>query len=137
MLRMIHHICIDTDRYKESIHFYVAVMGFTVIQEDDEQENRVYNSWLKKNDILIEVQSPKKKQEVLPQKVNGIFTGINHVCFLVDNIDLDVNQILERGWKNFATKEGEIVYLLDGAKVCKIIAPEGTIIELREQNICF
>ena len=27
MLRMIHHICIDTDCYKESIDFYVAVMG--------------------------------------------------------------------------------------------------------------
>ena len=137
MLRMIHHICIDTDCYKESIDFYVAVMGFTVVHEDMDQGQRTYNSWLKKNDILIEVQTPKHSEKVMPVKNGSILAGINHVCFLVDNIDLEVQLLKQRGWKNFNTKEDEIIYLVDGAKVCKVLAPEGTVIELREQNICF
>jgi len=137
MLRMIHHICIDTDCYKQSIDFYASVMGFTVVYEDMDQENRTYNSWLKKNDILIEIQTPKHNDKVLPSGNGSILTGLNHVCFLVDNIDLEVSLIKQRGWDKFNTKEGEVVYLVDNAKVCKVIAPEGTVIELREQNICF
>ena len=102
-----------------------------------DQEHRTYNSWLKKNDILIEVQTPKHSEKVMPVKNGSILAGINHVCFLVDNIDLEVSFIKNRGWKNFNTKEDEIIYLVDGAKVCKVLAPEGTVIELREQNICF
>ena len=32
-IKMLHHVCIQTDKYKESLDFYTNVLGFKVIRE--------------------------------------------------------------------------------------------------------
>ena len=31
MIKMLHHVCIQTDKYKESLDFYTNILGFKII----------------------------------------------------------------------------------------------------------
>lgn len=141
MLRMMHHICMDTHCYPESLSFYCDILGFKVIKEEEALYGRSYNTWLKRGDILIELQSLKRK--FFWDKSANFFLrkmhkgGINHVCFIVDSIEKEINRIQKKGYSQFKQKDDAIVYLLGRQKHCKIVAPEGTVIEFREQDLCF
>jgi len=54
-----HHICIETNCYSKSIDFYKNVFGFCVVDKKHNFHNREYCTWLKKNDVIIELQTPK------------------------------------------------------------------------------
>ena len=90
MIKGIHHICIETDRYLESINFYRSAMGFVVIDETKNFHGRDYNTWIKNGNVIIELQTPKNCVSV---KNDSAGTGvIAHVCFLVDNLADTVNR---------------------------------------------
>ena len=46
-IKMIHHICIQTENYKESLDFYTRILGFEIVKESKNFHNREYNTWLK------------------------------------------------------------------------------------------
>jgi glyoxylase I family protein len=139
MIRVLHHVCIETDTYDKSLCFYRDVLGFTVVRETGNFHGREYNTWLKNVDIMIELETPKKKAG--PGKFLRFFApaplGINHICFLVDDIQKEVERIKGHGCASFKKKDGNAIYLVSGVPLCKVVAPEGTVIELREQDICF
>lgn len=56
----LHHICITTPFYKESLEFYTSILDMVVICETKDFHNRDYNTWLKGNGIMIELQTGKK-----------------------------------------------------------------------------
>lgn len=56
--------------------------------------------------------------------------GIVHVCFFVENIENELERI-KLIYKNFKLKDNEIIYNVEGGKLFKIISPEGSIIEIR------
>ncbi len=45
-IRMMHHVCIQTNSYNESLEFYTKVLGFRIVQETKDFHNREYNTWL-------------------------------------------------------------------------------------------
>jgi len=137
MLRVLHHVCIETDCYEKSLTFYKDILGFSVIRETAGFHGRKYNTWLKNIDILIELQTPKKHRcGFFPFSLSRK-SGIDHICFLVDDICKEVARIKSAGHRLFKEKDSGSVYQVDGFSLCKVIAPEGTVIELREQDICF
>ncbi len=137
MLRFIHHICIETNCYQKSLRFYCEIMGFRVVKEIKDFHEREYNTWLKNKDILIELQTPKKNTEEKPCIEQSCANGVDHICFLVDDIQDEVKKIQSHAYDSFKKKESDIIYVVDGALLCKVVAPEGTVFELREQDICF
>jgi Lactoylglutathione lyase and related lyases len=139
MLRVLHHVCIETDCYEKSLRFYRDVLGFAVVDETRDFHGREYNTWLKNVDIMIELQTPKKKSgpRFLLRFLAQSPFGINHICFLVDDIEKEVARIEGHGGSSFKKKDGSSIYRVSGVPLCKIVAPEGTVIELREQDICF
>lgn len=131
MIRSIHHICIETDRYSESINFYCSYLGFVIIEETKNFHGRDFNTWIKKENIIIELQTPKSGESV---SVNlPLQTGIVHVCFIVDNLHDAIDKLIEKGFNSFRKKGDEIIYKVKGGSLAKITAPEGTVIELREE----
>lgn len=42
----IHHVCIETTIYRESIEFYTKVLNFKLVKETPKFHGREYNSWL-------------------------------------------------------------------------------------------
>jgi len=130
MIKSIHHICIETDRYSESIIFYCFFLGFKIIEETKDFHEREFNTWLKKENIIIELQTPKSGESSVV--CSQVQTGIVHVCFIVENLPEAINELIGKGLTSFRKKGNEIIYEVKGGSLAKIISPEGTVIELRE-----
>ena len=131
MIKSIHHICIGTDRYSESIDFYCSLLGFSIIEETKDFHGREFNTWIKKGNIILELQTPKSGE--VKSSDSAKQTGIVHVCFIVDNLSIIIDMLLNRGFTSFRKKDDKIMYMVKGGYLAKITAPEGTVIELREE----
>ena len=131
-MRQLHHLCIQTDSYKKSLDFYCQIFEFEIISETKNFHNRQYNTWLKYGDLMIELQT-NKKDEVL-KEYSGSNKGLVHFCFKVDNIEQEYSRIKKLGYNNFKPKNGGDIYIVEGGKLLKVIAPEGTIIEIRDKT---
>lgn len=127
----IHHVCIETSKYRESLDFYTKVLNFSLIKETLDFHGREYNSWLELNGFHIELQTPKK--DVFLNTIENK-EGIVHMCFSVKKLYEELSRI-ELIYNNFKLKNGKIIYEVEGGNLFKIIAPEGTIVEIRENDI--
>lgn len=126
-----HHVCIQTNQYEQSKAFYTRLMGFTVVSETPNFHGRAYNTWLRdEGGLMIELQTPKEGKTFTPAEKEA--EGIAHLCFVVEDVSAFARRLMAAGWTSFRRKGGEVVYQVLGSKLCKVVAPEGTIIELRD-----
>lgn len=125
----IHHICIQTNTYEESKRFYMDILGFKLINETPNFHGRDYNTWLDLNGFMIELQTGK---DVL-DKYNKESEGIVHFALYEENIDEFVSTIKDNKDIKFKKKDGQIIYQVKNSKLVKLIAPEGTIVEIRDK----
>lgn len=128
----VHHVCIETSKYNESIFFYTKVLNFSLKKETPNFHGRDYNSWLELDGFYIELQTPKNKErkESIPND-----KGLVHVCFFVEDIFKELERI-KLIYNKFKLKNNEILYNVEGGMLFKLVAPEGTIIEIRD-NLLF
>ncbi len=127
-----HHICIQTDCYEASKHFYTAILGFKLIQETPNFHTRDFNTWLEQSGIMIELQTNKAGETL--SEYDKKSKGIVHFALSTDDIELEYQQIKTKGFDAFQKKEGQDIYEVEGGKLFKIMAPEGTIIEIRSNE---
>ena len=132
-LRSIHHICIQTKKYSESLEFYTKILGFKMVSETPNFHTRAFNTWIKLDDFMIELQTAKEGDSL--NKWSKLNEGIVHMCFLVDDIEEEYKRIKLLGYNNFKVKNNQIIYDVEGGKLMKIKAPEGTEIEIRDTEI--
>lgn len=59
--------------------------------------------------------------------------GIVHFCIWVEDLAFEVER-LQKLHVHFKRKDGEIIYEVENGALCKLVAPEGTIIELRNNR---
>lgn len=130
----LHHICIQTDKYQESLKFYMDLLDMKIIDETKNFHGRDYNTWLQKDDFMIEMQTAKQGTSF--HEIDADHAGIAHVCFWVDNIWDTYNNICKKGIDSFIKHNNEDVFQVNGGNLFKIIAPEGTIIEFRDKIDC-
>ena len=129
----IHHICIQTDNYDNSLKFYKNILGFTIFKETKNFHQRAYNTWLELDSLMIELQTKKEDQKLIDFSKNS--KGINHICFLVDDVEKEYIRIKKLGYNKFKRKNDSDIYIVENEKLLKIIAPEGTIIEIRDTQL--
>lgn len=129
-IKAIHHICIQTQKYKESLEFYTNILGFELIKETVNFHNRDFNTWLRLGAFMIELQTAKKGDFL--NKWSSLNEGIVHMCFLVDNVKVEFDIIKELGYSSFKVKNGEEIYKVEDRYLFKVIAPEGTEIEITD-----
>jgi len=130
-IKVMHHVCIQTNNYKESLAFYTKILGFEIMQETKDFHNRDYNTWLKLGTFMIELQTNKKEEKLNPW--NELNAGIVHMCFLVEDVQEEFTRIKGLGYNNFKVKNNEVIYNVEGNYLLKIKAPEGTEIEMRDK----
>ena len=106
-MNRIHHICIQTSNYKESLEFYTEVLGFEVVKETKDFHTRDYNTWLDLEGFMIELQTPKKDTDFA--KYNKESEGIVHFCLLTENL-MEEYERLKKLKVNFKVKGGKEVY---------------------------
>lgn len=132
-IKMMHHICIQTKKYQESLDFYTRILGFEIVSETPDFHTREYNTWLKLGSFMIELQTPKAGDNF--NEWSSLNAGPVHMGFLVDNVEEEYQRIIDLGYNKFKVKNGEIVYKVEGESLFKIKAPEGTEIEIRDTDI--
>lgn len=128
----LHHVCIQTNHYSESLNFYTEVLGFKIYKESLGFHGRAFNTWLQLNSFYIELQTGKNG-EVLEKDFSSK-EGVVHICFKVKELE-EVYENIRLKYNNFKSKNGKDIYEVEGGKLFKLIAPEGTIIEFRNSDI--
>lgn len=128
-----HHLCIQTDCYEQSLAFYQDILGATLLQETPNFHTRDFNTWLQLGDFAIELQTAKAGQPLI--QMNKHMNGLAHFCLLTADVTAAVQMIQARGYKKFQTKNQAIIYQVEGSHLAKVIAPEGTIIEIRDNPL--
>ncbi|WP_394886201.1 VOC family protein [Clostridium butyricum] len=131
--KIIHHVCIQTNDYKNSLYFYNQILDFEIVQETKKFHNRDYNTWLKCGDFMIELQTPKNNIPL--NNYSTLNEGIVHMCFFVDNIHSEYEKIKSCGYTKFKLKNDKEIYKVENGFLFKVIAPEGTEIEFRDSQI--
>lgn len=131
--KIIHHVCIQTNDYKNSLDFYNQILDFEIVQETKNFHNRDYNTWLKCGDFMIELQTPKNNIPL--NNYSTLNEGIVHMCFFVDNIHSEYEKIKSCGYTKFKLKNNKEIYKVENRFLFKVIAPEGTEIEFRDSQI--
>lgn len=126
----IHHICIQTNVYEESKKFYMDILGFKLIKETPNFHGRDYNTWLDLDGFMIELQTGKNN---ILDKYNKESEGIAHFALYEENIDEFVSKIKDNENIEFKKKNGKIIYHVENSKLIKLITPEGTIVEIRDE----
>lgn len=132
-IKMIHHVCIQTEKYKESLEFYTKVLGFEVVLETPNFHGRDFNTWLRLGTFMIELQTPKRGERLNPWSSSN--EGIVHMCFMVDDVKKEFDRIKRLGYSDFKLKNGQEIYKVVDGYLFKIKAPEGTEIEMRDEEI--
>lgn len=132
-IKYVHHVCIQTENYEESLDFYTRILGFKIVSETPDFHGRDYNTWLKLGNFMIELQTPKKGDNF--NKWSSLNSGPVHMAFMVDNVEEEYERIKSLGYNNFKLKNGKVVYKVFGESLFKIKAPEGTEIEMRDTEI--
>lgn len=94
-LKSIHHIAIICSDYEKSKHFYVQVLGFTIVKETFRSERHSYKLDLALNgNYIIELFSfptpPSRPSQ--PEAC-----GLRHLAFAVDNIELAIETLALKG----------------------------------------
>lgn len=133
MITSIHHICIETPRYDESIKFYRDLLGFSVVEELRGFHGRAYTTWLEYGSIRIELQTPRLEEPVKDPCAREPVPnqqGLMHVCFAVVDLVSCLEHLDAGGFSCYLP--GKRYYQVMGQSLSKLYAPEGTIIELRE-----
>lgn len=126
----IHHICIQTDVYEESLAFYTGVLNFRKVMETENFHSRKYNTWLESEGFMIELQTLKKGE--VPAAVSSDSLGLVHFCLYTDNITREFNRMKEDSLCRFKKKDGKVIYNVEKGSLFKVIAPEGSVIEIRD-----
>ena len=127
----VHHLCIQTNSYDETVEFYTKGFGFEIAQVSPNFHGRDFNTWLKLGSFYIELQTGK--QDEILTAANSNSEGLVHFCIWVEDLEAEVTRLQGMNM-HFIRKNDEIIYHVENGELCKLMAPEGTIIELRNNQ---
>jgi glyoxylase I family protein len=127
----VHHLCIQTNTYIETLEFYTEGLGFKVVQESRNFHGRNFNTWIQLGDFYIELQTGKQDEILSDGNTNS--QGLTHFCLWVEDLNAEVARLRELGIE-FVIKNNDFIYHVENGSLCKIKAPEGTIVELRDNK---
>ncbi|MEA5051803.1 MAG: VOC family protein [Oscillospiraceae bacterium] len=127
----LHHLCIETDCYARSLAFYEQALGMALVEETPGFHGREYNTWLRGDGFFIELQTPRRGESLA--RPEGERAGIAHFCVYADDLDAAC-AALRRAGARFLQKGGADIYEVNGGRLFKVEAPEGTVIEFRDKE---
>ncbi len=95
IFKKIHHIAIICSDYEKSKNFYTNILGFEILEENYRAERKSYKLDLAVNGVYqIELFSFPVHP---PRKTNPEACGLRHIAFEVENIDVAISVIAEKG----------------------------------------
>ena len=122
----IHHIAIIAADYEKSRHFYVDILGFSIIRENHRPEKGDIKIDLKMNEeteIELFIKSDAPKRLTYPEA-----KGYRHLAIKTTNIEEDRNYLISQGVKVEEIRQDEIT----DRKMLFFYDPDDLPIELHE-----
>ncbi len=122
----IHHIAIIAADYEKSRHFYVYILGFSIIRENHRPEKGDIKLDLKMNEeteIELFIKSDAPKRLTYPEA-----KGYRHLAIKTTNIEEDRNYLISQGVKVEEIRQDEIT----DRKMLFFYDPDDLPIELHE-----
>jgi glyoxylase I family protein len=126
-LQRIHHVAVICSNYEKSKHFYVELLGLTVIHESYRAERDSYKLDLRvgKTEQQIELFSFPNP----PQRVNQPEArGLRHLAFTVADMEQSVEELTKKG----IAVEPVRIDPITGQKYTFFADPDGLPLELVE-----
>ncbi|WP_409972803.1 VOC family protein [Bacillus sp. Bva_UNVM-123] len=102
-----------------------------MVQESPDFHGRNFNTWIQLGNFYIELQTGKHNEVLTDGNINS--QGLSHFCLWVQDLNAEVTRLQELGTE-FIFKNNEYIYHVENGRLCKIKAPEGTIVELRDNK---
>ena len=93
-LKKVHHIAIIGSNYQQSKHFYVDLLGFSIVRENYRPERDDYKIDLQLDGMELELFIIKNcpKRPSYPEAY-----GLRHLAFAVDSVNDTVRELNKRG----------------------------------------
>lgn len=130
-IKAFHHLCIHTANYDASLDFYTNLLGFELVKDDLYAPKRLHRAWLKRDSLMIELLSEKCNKAYSAYERNN--QGITHLSFEVLDIE-KAFEVANSFGARVKPKHGRAIYKIKGGLQFKLIAPEGTEIEIRNTD---
>ena len=124
-LQTVHHIAIIGSDYEKSKHFYVDLLGFSVIRENYRKERDDYKIDLQLQGMELELFIIKNcpKRPSYPEAY-----GLRHLAFAVKSVDEAVKELNGKG----ITTEPIRIDAYTGRKMTFFFDPDGLPLEIHE-----
>lgn len=124
-LTTLHHVAIIGSNYEQSKHFYVDLLGFSIISENYRPERDDYKIDLQLDGLELELFIIKNcpKRPSYPEAY-----GLRHLAFYVNSIDEAVKELNNKGIETEPIR----IDSYTGKKMTFFFDPDGLPLELHE-----
>jgi methylmalonyl-CoA epimerase len=123
MVKFIEHVAITVKDFDRSLEWYVKNLGFSVKRLSENKEKGTKICFLQAGESMLELFGYTKQKVTLGPVLKDTETGIKHLCFTVDEDDVD--NIIRR------LKEEGTEFMSDNPKFPNFRDPNGIHIQLR------
>lgn len=130
----LHHLCIQTNCFEASLAFYRDALGLRVVQDTEGFHGRAHNAWLEGDGFFIELQTGKGGKPLA--EAGEECCGLAHFCLWVEDIGAVYGALRLKGVRGFLPHGGGDIYEVNGGRLFKLRAPEGTVVEFRDKIGC-
>ncbi|MGN1280395.1 MAG: VOC family protein [Succinivibrio sp.] len=94
MFNKVHHIAVICTDYEKAKHFYIDLLGFSVIAENYREQTKDYKidlvCGIVQIELFIKPDAPKRVSS--PEAC-----GLRHLAFHVDDVEKTVNELKSKG----------------------------------------
>ncbi|MBP1963509.1 SMU1112c/YaeR family gloxylase I-like metalloprotein [Paenibacillus aceris] len=127
-LNRIHHVAIICSNYERSKHFYVDLLGMTIVNETYRAERDSYKLDLRIGETEQQIELFSFPNP--PMRVNRPEArGLRHLAFVVENMDQSVKELESKG----ISVEPVRIDPITGDRYTFFADPDGLPLELVEQ----
>jgi glyoxylase I family protein len=126
-LRHIHHVAIIGSDYERSRHFYVDLLGFKVIRENQREDQHDWKIDLRLQDMELEL-FIKEGCPARPGWPGKEAYGLRHLAFRVDSVEDTVKELNALGIETEPIRQDTFT----GEKMTFFHDPDGLPLELHE-----
>ena len=126
-LRHIHHVAIIGSDYERSRHFYVDLLGFKVIRENQREDQHDWKIDLRLRDMELEL-FIKEGCPARPGWPGKEAYGLRHLAFRVDSVEDTVRELNALGIETEPIRQDAFT----GEKMTFFHDPDGLPLELHE-----